>query len=264
MNFLEISERVTRLTANIAEFIGYEAKHFDKNRREYKGKNDLVSYVDKTSEKRIVEGLANILPEAGFLGEEGTNKNIEAEFLWVIDPLDGTTNFIHGIPTYSISIALMHKKIPVVGVVHEVNLNECFYAIKGQGAFLNGEKIQGSEEKRLQNSLLATGFPYHEFEDIHDYIDILKEFMKNCHGVRRIGSAAVDLAYVSIGRFEGFFEFNLKPWDVAAGTLLVTEAGGTVSDFSGSANHIFGGEIVAANGIHSFMLETIAKYWKDY
>jgi myo-inositol-1(or 4)-monophosphatase len=209
----------------------------------------------------IVERLSKLLPEAGFIAEEGSTRNEQARYVWVIDPLDGTTNFIHGVPAFSISIALLDKHVPVVGIVHEVNLNECFYATKGSGAFCNGEPIGVSSINNLSEALLATGFPYHNFTKMDCYIAILKEFMAECHGVRRLGSAALDLAYVAMGRFEGFFEYGLKPWDVAAGILIVNEAGGKVTDFSAGDNALFGSEIIAANSIHSHMQKTISKHW---
>lgn len=224
-----------------------ERKSFDASKIENKGMHDLVSYVDKESEKRIIAELQKLLPESGFIAEEGTNDTRGERFNWVIDPLDGTTNFIQGVPIYCVSIALLDGDELVVGVVYEVGRDECFYAWKNGGAFLNGEKIAVSDRSDIHDALLATGFPYSDFSRIEEYIEFLKWAMKNARGVRRLGSAAADLAYVACGRFDAFWEYDLKPWDVAAGALLVKEAGGMVSDYSGGDNYLFGREIFASN-----------------
>lgn len=226
-----------------------ERKNFDASKIENKGMHDLVSYVDKESEKRIIAELQKLLPESGFIAEEGTNDTRGERFNWVIDPLDGTTNFIQGVPVYCVSIGLLDGDELVVGVVYEVGRDECFYAWKDGGAFLNGEKISVSDRSDIHDALLATGFPYSDFSRIEEYIEFLKWAMKNARGVRRLGSAAADLAYVACGRFDAFWEYDLKPWDVAAGALLVKEAGGMVSDYSGGDNYLFGREIVASNSL---------------
>jgi myo-inositol-1(or 4)-monophosphatase len=234
---------------------------FDQKRVEIKGKNDLVSYVDKEAEKMIVSKLQQLFPEAGFVTEEATVAQERAHYSWIIDPLDGTTNFIHGLPIFSVSIALMEANEVVLGVVYEVNRDECFYATKGGGAFCNDKPISVSDAPTIDKSLLATGFPYYNFEKLTEYLAILNELMKNTHGLRRMGSAAVDLAYVACGRYEGYFEYNLNPWDVAAGVLIVEEAGGKVTDFSGGRDFVFGRELVAANAIHTELLGVIQKFW---
>ncbi|MCC5945834.1 MAG: inositol monophosphatase [Bernardetiaceae bacterium] len=245
----QLVQQVVRQTTDVAGFIQKEASHFTKKDIELKGKNNLVSYVDKESERLLVEGLGALLPEAGFIAEEGSGVPQENGLNWIIDPLDGTTNFIHGIPTYAISIALCKGKEPLLGVVYEVGRNECFWATQGGGAFMNGKLLGVSDTSVFSEALVATGFPYEKFEKIEAYMQLLASMMQNCHGLRRIGSAAVDLAYVAAGRFEGFFEYNLNSWDVAAGSLIVVEAGGEVSDFRGQDNHIFGKQILATNGI---------------
>ncbi len=180
---------------------------------------------------------------------------------WIIDPLDGTTNFIHGVPVYSISLALVKDGVVQSGVVYEISRDECFTAWKGGGAYLNGTRIHVSETNSLAQSLLATGFPYYDFKRIQDYLALLHDLMKSTHGLRRLGSAAVDLAYVSCGRFEGFFEYGLSPWDVAAGVILVTEAGGQVTDFNGGEKYIFGHQIVAGcPGIFAEFSSQVKKY----
>ena len=231
---------------------------------EEKGLNDLVSYVDKQAEIRLVEGCRRVFPEAGFLTEEGTTSDKGERYTWIIDPLDGTTNFIHGLPIYAISVALMDRENLVMGIVYELNKNEMFHAVRNEGAFCNGTPIHVSNVRQLQDGLLATGFPYYEFSNMNKYVGILQHFMQHTHGLRRMGSAAVDLAYTACGRFEGFFEYNLKPWDVAAGILLVEEAGGKVTDFSGGGDSIFGKELVAgAVPIQDEMQKIIADFWFD-
>ena len=217
-----------------------ESQGFDINRTEKKGLNDFVSYVDKGSEKMLVERLSLLLPEAGFVTEEGTSKKIGLKYCWVIDPLDGTTNFLHGFHPYAISIALREYDEVIAGVVHEVGGNETFTAWKDGGAWLNGRKIHVSEAARLADSLIATGFPYSDFSGLEAYMNCLSYFCKHTHGIRRLGSAAIDLAYVACGRFEAFYEYGLHPWDIAAGMLLVREAGGRVSDFSGNEKNLTG------------------------
>ena len=240
-----------------------ERKSFDASKIENKGMHDLVSYVDKESEKRIIAELQKLLPESGFIAEEGTNDTCGERFNWVIDPLDGTTNFIQGVPIYCVSIGLLDGDELVVGVVYEVGRDECFYAWKDGGAFLNGEKISVSDRSDIHDALLATGFPYSDFSRIEEYIEFLKWAMKNARGVRRLGSAAADLAYVACGRFDAFWEYDLKPWDVAAGALLVKEAGGMVSDYSVGINYLFGREIIASNSlINGVVLDKIKENLK--
>jgi len=249
-------------TANdVGSFIRRERERFTSSDIEYKGKNDLVSYVDKEAEKQIVERLSKVLPEAGFITEEKTIEKTGEEYNWIIDPLDGTTNFIHGLPVYSTCIGLMKGKEVILGVVYEVNRDECFYATKGGGAFCNGSSIKVTEVAKISESLFATGFPYYNFEKLDQYLAVLNELMKNTHGLRRMGSAAVDLAYVACGRYEGYFEYNLNPWDVAAGTLIIQEAGGIVTDFSGGDDFIFGRELVAGSPVHKELLALVKKHW---
>ena len=253
---------VRRLTSEVGAFIRFESENFDKAAIEHKGFNDLVSYVDKEAEKKLVERCRHILPEAGFITEEGTDSVKKDEFNWIIDPLDGTTNFTHGLPVFAISIALMQYDQVVLGVVHEINRDECFYAIKDSPAHCNDREIKVSTANELKDSLLATGFPYYNFEQMPKYLEILNLFMQTTHGLRRMGSAAVDLVYVACGRFEGFFEYNLNAWDVAAGAFIVQQAGGKISDFDGGNNYIFGREIVASGNIQNEMLEKIQNIWK--
>ncbi|GAB1415577.1 inositol monophosphatase family protein [Paludibacter sp.] len=260
-----IYEDICKKTCDIAKqagkFIAEQRKDFDQSQVEHKGVHDLVSYVDREAEKLIISKLNEILPEAGIVGEEGTG-NVKAEkYNWIIDPLDGTTNFIQGIPTYAVSIALMEENTLVVGVVYEIGQDECFYAWKDGGAFLNGNRIHVSDKTDLNMCLLATGFPYRFFDRLSSYLEFLKWILQNSRGVRRIGSAATDLAYVACGRFDAFWEYGLSPWDVAAGALLVKEAGGIVTDFEGADKYITGKDILASNSTqHHVILEKIKKY----
>ncbi|PWJ43379.1 inositol monophosphatase family protein [Sediminitomix flava] len=258
-----LCKKVVELSEEVGQFIMVERSRFEREDIEYKGTNDMVSYVDKTSEKMIVEKLSDFLPEAGFIAEEGTGTRNEGGYNWIIDPLDGTTNFIHGIPTFAISIALAKGEELLLGVVHEPNRKESFYAWKGGGAYLNGNKIKTSPEPELSRGLIATGFPYQNFQLMEGYMNALQHLMQACHGLRRIGAAAIDLAYVAAGRFEGFFEYDLKPWDVAAGGLIVKEAGGVVTNFYGGDEFIFKGQIIAScQGVTEELTDLIKNNFK--
>lgn len=243
----KLCQDVCKLTKQVGMFIKSERLKFSTESVEIKGKNDFVSYVDKTAEQKLVEGLALLLPESGFIAEEGTSSKKGEIYNWIIDPLDGTTNFIHGIPCFAISIALTKNNKLVLGVIYEINLDECFYAWEGSKAYLNEKEISVSKTQKLADSLIATGFPYYNYERQDEYMELFKHFMKNTRGLRRLGSAATDLAYVACGRFDGFYEYSLRAWDVAAGAFIVQQAGGTVTDFQGNENYIFGEEIVAGN-----------------
>jgi myo-inositol-1(or 4)-monophosphatase len=244
-------------------FILKESKEYDASRTEVKGLNNFVSYVDKQAEKMLVERLSSVLPEAGFITEEGTITKSGIKYCWVIDPLDGTTNFLHGLHPYAISIGLMEYDEVVAGVVYEINGNELFTAWKGGGAWLNWKPIHASKAQKLSDSLIATGLPYSDFDRLDQYMNSLNYFCRHTHGIRRLGSAAVDLAYVACGRVEVFYEYALHPWDIAAGIILIREAGGQISDFSGIEKNLTGQEIVAAcNGVFSEVLEIVSKFMK--
>ena len=247
-----------------AEFILRESDVFDINQIESKGLNNFVSYVDKGSEKMLIEKLGHLIPEAGFIAEEGTSEKRGAKYNWIIDPLDGTTNFLHGVRPFAISIGLMEDDEVVAGVVHEVGGNETFTAWKNGGAWLNKKRIYVSNIPKLSGSLAATGFPYNLFDRLDPYMNLLTYLVKNTHGLRRLGSASIDLAYVACGRFELFFEYDLKLWDIAAGMLLVREAGGRFSDFSGNMNGLTGDETVASNAlIYDEIIEIISGFMKN-
>jgi myo-inositol-1(or 4)-monophosphatase len=264
INLKDICKEIEKVAREAGAFILKQTEGFDISRTESKGLNDFVSYVDKGSEKMLVERLSRLLPEAGFNTEEGTSAKRGLKFCWVIDPLDGTTNFLHGLHPYAISIALMEDDEVVAGIVYEVSGNEIFTAWKDGGAWLNGQIINVSKALRLADSLVATGFPYNDFDRLTPYMNCLTYLVKNTHGIRRLGSASIDLAYVACGRFEAFYEYGLNPWDIAAGMLLVREAGGRVSDFSGTEKNVTGEEIVAANSsVFSEILEIVSKFMKN-
>ena len=212
-----------------------------------KQQNDFVSEVDDAAEEAIISTLRDAYPDHGFLGEESGYKDRDAEYLWVIDPLDGTTNFLHGVPQYCVSIGLLQKGVPQQAVVFDPNRNELFTATRGVGAYLNDRRIRVSRTDKIEDALLGTGFPFKEVSNLDDYVRMLKNAMRTCAGVRRPGAAALDLAWVACGRYDGFWERGLSPWDMAAGALLVREAGGLVGDFEGNEGFLDTGRIVAAN-----------------
>ena len=261
MDLSKLTAEVISLTKEVGAFIRAEALVFNRENVEYKGLHDMVSYVDKTAEIKLVKGLSALLPEAGFVTEEKTSSIKGEKYNWIIDPLDGTTNFIHGIPTFSISIALQCNEELVLGVVYEINRDECFSAWKNGGAYLNNKSISVSKAPAIENTLLATGFPFYEFADMEPYLNVLRVLMQKCHGIRRIGSAAIDLAYVASGRFDGYFEYNLNSYDVAAGIVLVREAGGHIFDFKGGDESISRREIIATNGLISEELVNVIKLY---
>lgn len=228
---------------------------------ENKGAIDLVTEVDKTCEAMIVAHLRKNFPDYDVLAEEGSNTSSNAEYKWIIDPLDGTTNFAHGYPLFCVCIALEHKGQIVMGVIYEPNRDELFTAEKGKGAFCNGKPIHVTRRDTLLESLLVTGFAYNfKQEEKLNNFDHFRNFMLKSLAVRRDGVAGADLCYVACGRYDGFWELYLKPWDIAAGSLILTEAGGKVSAFDGSAFDVYGSEILATNGlIHQTMSDVLTK-----
>ncbi|PCJ67572.1 MAG: inositol monophosphatase [Bacteroidetes bacterium] len=224
-----------------------------------KSLNQLVSYVDTESEKMLVAGLQKITPSAGYLTEEETTTIKNDQLYWIIDPIDGTTNYLFDHTKFSISLALYKEGSPIYACVHIPADAETFKA-NPIGAFLNDKLFSCSERIELKDTLIATGFPYYNFSEMNEYLSVLQELMKRTKGVRRMGSAAIDLAYTAYGRFDAFYELNLSPWDVAGGAYIVQQAGGNVSDFSNGNNFVFGNTILAGNpSIHSQLLELIAK-----
>jgi myo-inositol-1(or 4)-monophosphatase len=261
MDIKEICIKTEAVAAEAANYIMAESQKFNKNFTETKGLNDFVSYVDRGAEKILVEKLGTLLPQSGFMVEEGTSEKHGEKYCWVVDPLDGTTNFIHGVHPFAISIALTENEETIAGVVYEAAGREIFASWRNGGAWLNGVRIHTSKSVKLSDSLIATGFPYRDFSRLPSYFDCLDWMIRNTHGVRRMGSASVDLAYVACGRFDAFFEYGLKPWDVSAGSLILREAGGRVSDFKGSEKDVSGEEIIASNSfIFSDFHEIVSKF----
>ena len=252
---------VRNITHKVAQFIKEERTKFNVLAvQEKKGYSDLVSYVDKEAERLLVTHLKALNESFGFITEEDT-PNVKKEYNWIIDPLDGTTNFIHDLPVYSISIALESQGNILLGVVEDIAQGDCFYATKGGGAYKNETQLFVTKTYQLQDTLIATGFPYYDFDRIESYMRLLQQIMSSTRGIRRMGSAAIDLAYTAAGRFDAFFEYNLNAWDVAAGILLVEEAGGVVTEWNGGSDPLFGRSILAGNKpIHTLFLE-LMKEW---
>ncbi|HET8584685.1 MAG TPA: inositol monophosphatase family protein [Casimicrobiaceae bacterium] len=213
-----------------------------------KGPKDFVSEVDRAAEAAIVETLLGAYPDHAIHAEEGTERgrNPDAEHVWIIDPLDGTTNFLHGFPQYCVSIALAHRGIVTQGVIYDPVRNDLFTATRGRGAFLNDRRMRVSRRAHLRDCLIGTGFPFRDGSYLDTYLAMMKAVVIQTAGLRRPGAAALDLAYVAAGFYDGFFEIGLNPWDVAAGSLLVLEAGGLVGDLGGEGNYLYGGEVIAA------------------
>ena len=248
MDLQNICTQVGEIAKKAGQFIREERSKITTGDIELKGKASLVTYVDKNAEKMIVSELRRLLPEAGYITEEGTTgEETDEPLKWVIDPLDGTTNFIHGIFPHAVSIGLIENDEPIAGVVYEIGQDELFSAWKGGGAWLNGQPISVSKSSTHEDVLLATGFPYYNFDMLNNYLRLLEFFMMETRGMRRMGSAAVDLVYVACGRFDGFFEHALHAWDVAAGIIILKEAGGQVCDFKGGNNYLYGRELIASN-----------------
>jgi myo-inositol-1(or 4)-monophosphatase len=212
-----------------------------------KAPNDFVTEVDHAAETAIIDTLLAAYPGHGILAEESgaTRGARDSDYVWIIDPLDGTTNFIHGLPTYAVSIGLAFRDQIQQAVVYDPARNDLFYASKGRGAFLNDKRLRVSKRTRMAEALIGTGFPFRKGDDLHEYLRMLETVMRGCAGVRRPGAAALDLCYVAAGWYDGFFETGLSPWDVAAGSLMVTEAGGLVGNFTGEAEYLHQREVVA-------------------
>ncbi|MBL8465043.1 MAG: inositol monophosphatase [Thauera sp.] len=227
-----------------------------------KSPNDFVTEVDRAAEQAIIEVLRDAFPGHGILAEESGESGPESEFTWIIDPLDGTTNFIHGLPQYAVSIAQTKTGVLEHAVVYDPNTNEMFTASRGAGAFLNDRRIRVSRRTRLNEALIGTGFPFRRFDHVDAYLAMFKELTQKTAGIRRPGAASLDLAYVAAGRFDGFWEMGLSPWDMAAGVLLIQEAGGLVSDLSGEANYLTTGNLVAGTPKIFGQLLPIIQAWR--
>jgi myo-inositol-1(or 4)-monophosphatase len=229
----------------------------------HKGPNDFVSEVDQAAEQAIIEILLEAYPGHGILAEESGREHgaKHSEFTWIIDPLDGTTNFLHGLPMYAVSIALAHRGSVQQAVVYDPTRNDMFYASRGRGAFLNDKRLRVSRRTRLSDSLVGTGFPFRKGDNFKRYVKMFEEIMQSCAGLRRPGAAALDLCYVAAGYYDGFFETGLNPWDVAAGSLLITEAGGLVGNFTGESDYLYQREVVAGNPkVYGQMVQILAPY----
>ncbi|MEX0746402.1 MAG: inositol monophosphatase family protein [Rhodothermales bacterium] len=252
---LELAVHAARAAGTM---IAARAGAVDRSAIREKGLNDLVTDVDEAAQRLIIRTLRETFPGYAFLAEEGDEFAQNGHYdghRWIIDPIDGTTNFMHGVPPYAVSIGLQLEEELVLGVVLDVSRDELFTAVRGNGLFLNGERRHTSLIPDLAGSLITTGFPYRAVGHLEVYLHVLSEFMRRSQGVRRPGSAAVDLAYVAVGRFDGFFETGLKPWDVAAGLVLVEEGGGRVTDYRDRQDPLFSSQLIASNGlIHGEML----------
>jgi len=228
-----------------------------------KGPNDFVSEVDQAAEQAIIETLLQAYPGHGILAEESGRQHgaKDSEYVWIIDPLDGTTNFLHGFPVYAVSIALAHRGVVQQGVVYDPSRNDLFYASKGRGAFLNDKRLRVSKRTRLSDSLIGTGFPFRKGDNFKRYMAMFESVMQNCAGLRRPGAAALDLCYVAAGYYDGFFETGLNPWDIAAGALMITEAGGLIGNFTGEADYLYQREVVAGNPkVYAQLVQILAPY----
>ena len=263
INLEELTKQVRVLAMETGKFLKKERTHFQREKVQEKNAHDYVSYVDKESERRIVARLQELLPEAGFIAEEGSGSLTTEEYCWVVDPLDGTTNFIHNNAPFCVSIALRNREEILLGVVYEVCRNECFWAWKGSAAYLNGEEIHVTNINNLDQSFIELGFPY----DAERFRPIITRLIERLYGrvggLRLMGSAAVELCYIAAGRFEARFEGLLGPWDIAAGSIILTQAGGKITDFSGGDSFYSGHEVLARNGqVHEQILKIIAEIQK--
>lgn len=229
------------------EFIVSHLENVKELHIEQKQRNDFVSEVDQHAERIIIDTIRKYYPKHSILAEEGQGQQNNSDFEWIIDPLDGTTNFLHQFPQFAVSIAVTEKGRLMHGVIYDPLKDELFSASRGDGARLNNFRIRASEQKTLDNALLATGFPYYQFDYMEAYLETFKQFMLKTAGIRRAGSAALDLAYVAAGRVDGYWEVNLKPWDIAAGALIAQEAGALVIDTAGTENFLKNGNVIAAN-----------------
>ena len=228
-----------------------------------KGPNDFVSEVDQAAEQAIIETLLQAYPGHGILAEESGREHgaRDSEYVWIIDPLDGTTNFIHGFPVYAVSIALAHRGVVQQAVVYDPSRNDLFYATKGRGAFCNDRRLRVSKRTRMSDALIGTGFPFRRGDNFKRYVKMFEEVMQHCAGLRRPGAAALDLCYVAAGYYDAFFETGLQPWDLAAGSLIVTEAGGLIGNFTGEADFLHQREVVAGNPkIYAQLVTMLAPY----
>ena len=259
--FLNTAIKAARLAGRV---ISYNAEQLDRLTITVKGHADFVSEVDHKAEMEIINTIRETYPEHSIFAEE-SGRAAGDDFEWIIDPLDGTTNFLHGIPQYAVSIAMREKGVLKVAVIYDPIKDELFTAVKGEGALLNDRRIRVSRTDNMSYSLLATGFPYKDTKNLDLWIDCFRALMPETSGVRRAGSAALDLAWIAAGRYDGFWEFGLNAWDIAAGVLLIQEAGGIVSEVDGGRDHLISGDIMAASpAIYRKMLRKLSPIMQKY
>ena len=252
---LSIAVRAARSAGNI---ILRASTRLDRIKKIEKQPNDFVTDIDQLAEREIIQQIHYLYPHHGILAEEGGHIQGDDEYVWIIDPIDGTTNFIHGFPHFSVSIAIQYKGRIEHGVIYDPIKQELFTATRGSGAFLNDQRIRVSQQRRLAGSLIGTGFPFRHPELLDVYLEMFKKISVEAAGIRRAGSAALDLAYVACGRLDGFWEFKLSPWDIAAGAILIRESGGLISDFDGAAAFLETGTVVAgAPKVFKELLQTV-------
>ena len=254
---LNIAVKAARKAGNI---INRAARDLDQIKVETKRRNDFVTEVDRAAEQAVIEVLREAYPNHAILAEEsGTSKGSQGDYVWIIDPLDGTTNFIHGMPHYAVSIGLQHKGVMQQGVIYDPVKNELFTATRGAGAYLNDKRIRVSTRDKIADALIGTGFPFRDNSFLERYLAMFKAMTMSCTGLRRPGAAALDLAYVAAGRFDGFWEIGLSPWDIAAGSLLVQEAGGMIGTLQGDGGYMESGEVAAGNAkVFAQMIQVLA------
>lgn len=262
---LNVAIKAARRAGNIINRASLNSERIQVTRKQH---NDFVTEVDQAAEAAIIETLKDAFPDHGFLAEEtgeiqGTSMADQPSHIWIIDPLDGTTNFIHGFPQYAVSIALAVDGITQQAVVYDPNRDELFTATRGAGAYVNNRRLRVAGRLKMSEALIGTGFPYREDQDVEAYLEIFAQMTRQCAGLRRPGAASLDLAYVAAGRLDAFFEQGLKPWDMAAGALLITEAGGLVGNYAGEESYLNTGEIMAGNPrLFGQLVTTLRKYSK--
>jgi len=255
---LNVAVKAARRAATIINRASLNLERLQIDRKQH---NDFVTEVDKAAEEAIIETLNEAYPNHGFLAEESGELLNNSDHIWIIDPLDGTTNFIHGFPQYAVSIALSVNGVLQQAVIYDPNRDELFSASKGAGAYVDRRRLRVASQIKLENALIGTGFPYRQDQDVDQYLKIFAEMTRQCAGLRRPGAASLDLAYVAAGRYDGFFESELKPWDMAAGALIITEAGGLVGNYRGEEGFLESGEIMAGNPrIFAQMAQVLGKY----
>ncbi len=263
LNLEIITEKVRKIAIEAGAFLRQERTNFHRERVEEKNSHDYVSYVDKESERRIVKELSALLPEAGFIAEEGSGNHGEEELYWLVDPLDGTTNYIHDNAPYCVSISLRNKKELLIGVVYEVCRKECFWAWKGSKAYLDGQEIHVSDVSAMDTAFIALGFPYNHEAYKPMALHLVQQLYGRVGGLRLQGAAAAEICYIAAGRFEARIEANLGPWDIAAGTLILMQAGGKVTDFDGGNTFYSGHQVLATNGKMHDLLLAVVKNGKE-